>query len=106
MPPTLTGQYDSTATVTSVGLFADCPQRYYPTRQDEDPERDEIDATELGNQVHALLAGGARNGASPEALSLVARFEASDLGRQARGAARAEREFDFLMAIEDVVLRG
>ena len=119
--PALTGQYDSTASVTSVALFADCPRRYYLARylgldgqrrrpmaaEGEEPEeRDEIDATEFGCQVHAVLAGGDRTSAHPEALALAARFESSSVGVQAGKAARVEREFDFMLAMEDVVLRG
>ncbi len=73
---------------------------------EDEPERDRVDATEFGRQVHALLAGGDRAGANPEALALAARFESSDIGARAQRAARVEREFDFLLAIEDVVLRG
>jgi RecB family exonuclease len=53
-----------------------------------------------------LLAGGPRDNAQAEALALVARFESSELGLRLRRAAHVEREFDFLLAIEDVVLRG
>ena len=113
----VSGQYDSTASVTSIALFADCPRRYYLSRYlgwdderrfepNEEDEREPVDATEFGRQVHALLAGGGRDGAAAEALELVARFESSELGRRIGRAAAVEREFDFLLAIEDVVLRG
>jgi ATP-dependent exoDNAse (exonuclease V) beta subunit len=116
-PPPISGQHDSTASVTSIALFADCPRRYYLARfqsrdshgavPDEDqPKREKIDASEFGRQVHALLAGGERAGASPAALALAARFEASDLGARAGRSTRVEREFDFLLAIEDIVVRG
>ena len=36
----------------------------------------------------------------------MAAFHASQLGRRAARATRSEREFDFLMVLEDVVLRG
>jgi ATP-dependent exoDNAse (exonuclease V) beta subunit len=117
--PAVSGQYDSTASVTSIALFADCPRRYYLSRYlgwneerrrfepIEEEETDEaVDASEFGRQVHALLAGGGRDGAQPEALALVSRFESSELGRRLGQAAGVEREFDFLLAIEDVVLRG
>jgi ATP-dependent helicase/nuclease subunit A len=118
--PAISGQHDSTASVTSIALFSDCPRRYYLARylgfegerrrpvevEEEDPERDEVDASEFGLEVHALLAGGQRAGAHPEALALAARFESSDLGRRALNADRIEREFDFLLAVEDVVLHG
>ena len=122
--PSISGQYDSAASVTSIALFADCPRRYYLARylgweggrprpirmeeeaEEEEADRDQVDSTEFGRQVHALLAGGLRDGASADALALAERFEASDLGRRARHAPQVEREFDFLLAMEDVVLRG
>ncbi len=118
--PAVSGQYDSSASVTSIALFADCPRRYYLSRyldwdeerrqfepaEEDETEREPVDASEFGRQVHALLAGGARDGARPEALALVSRFESSELGRRLGRAAGVEREFDFLLAIEDVVLRG
>jgi ATP-dependent helicase/nuclease subunit A len=118
--PTVSGQHDSTASVTSVAMFADCPRRYYlarylgwdgdrppiPAAEDVEPERDDLDATEFGRQVHALLAGAPRNGSLPAAVELADRFTSSDLGRQAAQSSRVEREFDFLLALEDVVLRG
>ena len=72
----------------------------------QEPEPDAFDPSEFGRHVHALLAGAPRDGAHPEALALAARFESSDLGRGLASAARIEREFDFLLAIEDIVLRG
>ncbi len=119
--PPISGQYDSAASVTSIALYADCPRRYYLARylgweggrarpsvveEEDGPERDQIEATEFGRQVHALLAGVPPDGASPLALELAARFETSELGRRLARAVQAEYEFDFLLAIEDVVLRG
>jgi ATP-dependent helicase/nuclease subunit A len=118
--PAVSGQYDSTASVTSIALFADCPRRYYlagylgwdgerqsvATTGEDEPEREVVDASHFGRQVHALLAGGSRDGAEPEAIALAARFDASECGRRLLQATRVEREFDFLLAIEDVVLRG
>ena len=123
--PALRDQHDSTASVTSIALFAHCPRRYYLERylgwrgsgprhlrftgEDESHNKsdlDELDASEFGQAVHSLLAGQPVDGSPPEALKLVEAFRASDLGRRAARASRSEREFDFLMAIEDVVLRG
>jgi CRISPR/Cas system-associated exonuclease Cas4 (RecB family) len=56
--------------------------------------------------VHALLAGQPAEHATAEARRLVEAFRASELGRRAARASRIEREFDFVMAIENVVLRG
>ena len=54
--------------------------------------------------MHRALAGGSTD--LPEAKELIERFAASELGRRAAHATRLEREFDFLLAVEDVVLRG
>jgi len=118
----VSGQYDSTASVTSISQFSSCPRRYYlarylgwsggkPARIPEEhdyhpPETDELDASEFGRQVHAILAGTHTGPAAPEALELARRFQESELGRRAARATRVEREFDFLMAVEDVVLHG
>jgi ATP-dependent exoDNAse (exonuclease V) beta subunit len=110
--PALAGQYDSTVQVTALNLFAQCPRRYYLGRyigREGPPSQERSgrpNAAEFGNLVHAMLAGQPRPEAPAEALDLVERFHSSALGRRAAGAQRAEREFDFVMALEDVVLRG
>ena len=118
--PSAHDQHDFAASVTSVAQFAECPRRYYierylgwagngrhmPRTVDADDEDREIGASEFGRQVHALLAGQLVEQPAPEAQKLVAAFHASELGRRAARATRIEREFDFLMVVEDVVLRG
>ncbi len=119
-PPAVHHQHDSAASVTSVALFAHCPRRYYLERylgwrgvnprnlrqnQEDEPD-DELDATGFGLQVHALLAGQSIDDATAEARKLVTAFHASELGLRAAHASRSEREADFLMAVEDIVLRG
>jgi ATP-dependent helicase/nuclease subunit A len=110
--PVVTGQQDGNATVTALTEFAKCPRAYYlghylgfdgnrPTGQSG-----RIPAAELGSQVHALLAGATVPDADPEALRLADVFRQSPLGRRAAQAARVEREFDFLMAVDDLVIRG
>ena len=120
--PAIRDQHDFAASVTSVALFAHCPRRYYLERylgwpgngprhlrfkeaEDDEPD-DELDATGFGLQVHALLAGQAVADATAEARKLADAFHASELGRRAARASRIEREADFLMAVEDIVLRG
>jgi CRISPR-associated protein Cas4 len=101
------GQYDSTASVTSVALFDACPRKYYLSRYlgfEPEPEEQGTGAIELGLEVHRALAGQEVD--SPEARRLSARFEASPLGRRAAQAQRVERELDVLFALEDVVLKG
>ncbi|HUS08147.1 MAG TPA: PD-(D/E)XK nuclease family protein, partial [Bryobacteraceae bacterium] len=119
--PPVAGQYDSTIAVTSVSLFDACPRKYYLSRYlrlagehpgfvlDDDLEwetQEGVDASEFGLQVHALLSGQEVEAAAPEARELAARFPKSALGKEVAGARRVEREFDFLIALDDVVLRG
>jgi len=124
--PAIGDQQDFAASVTSVALFAHCPRRYYLERylgwpgnsprhlrfkeaEDDEPDDeqdDELDATGFGLQVHALLAGQPVPDATAEARKLADAFHASDLGRRAARASHIEREADFLMAVEDIVLRG
>jgi len=121
--PMVTGQYDSTVSVTSIAGFRSCPRRYYLSRHigwtgqrrsprpidgDEIDAGDagEIDASELGRQTHALLAGEPVPDAHPEAVELVEGFHRTGLGQRASQASRAGRECAFLFALDDVVLRG
>jgi CRISPR/Cas system-associated exonuclease Cas4 (RecB family) len=115
-PPEVAGQQDSNATVTELAAFAICPREYYlehylglegrPRKLAEADEVGGLSAAELGIQVHALLAGSAVPEADEEALRLAGNFRQSPLGRRAERASRVEREFDFLMAVEDLVIRG
>ncbi|MCU1262588.1 MAG: helicase/exodeoxyribonuclease subunit [Bryobacterales bacterium] len=121
-PPAMTGQHDSAVTVTSVAMFAKDPLQYYreryigwQTRQRRrlaDIEEGEIEAeaklpaSELGSQVHDLLAGVELEGADATASRLAETFRRSELGRRAAGATRIEREFGFLIEIQGVVVRG
>jgi len=118
--PVPTEQYDSQANATSIAMFADCPRRYYLSRYlgFEATKRDagaveassDLSASEFGKQVHALLAGAAtlQQGSppDPEAAKLADLFRKSPLGRRAAAAATIEREFDFLMEVENLILRG
>ncbi len=119
--PIATGQQESNVTVTSLTLFADCPRRYYLARYigwDEETmpqsnaptivarDNAQLPASELGRQVHALLAFQDVPSPDFEALHLAATFDQSDLGRRAKKARRVEREFDFMLAVGEIVLRG
>jgi RecB family exonuclease len=66
----------------------------------------ELDEAELGLQVHALLAGTPVSEASEEAVRLAQVFERSELARRLERATRIEREFDFAIELEEMVLRG
>jgi CRISPR/Cas system-associated exonuclease Cas4 (RecB family) len=110
----LTGGQDTNATVTALAQFAHCPRRYFlghyvgfegRTRKlAEDDE--ELAASEFGTQVHALLAGMPVVEPDAGAVRLTEVFRKSPLGRRIAKASRVEREFDFLMAVEDLVIRG
>jgi CRISPR-associated protein Cas4 len=81
-----TGQYDASLSVTDVALFYSCPRKYYLERYlglDSDPDADATEAAEAAR-----------------------RFHSSELGRRAARASRIEREFDFLLAAEDVLVAG
>ena len=120
--PSVDGQFDSSASVTSVSLLAACPRKYYLSRYlrweprtspnfdatEEFSSNDlgELDASEFGLQVHALLGGSEVPNPDPAAVLLAARFHASALGQQATQAGTVEREFDFVMEMHGMVLRG
>ena len=115
-PPDVTEQQNSNATVTELAAFANCPRQYYlghylgfegrPRKLAEAEEVGGLSASELGTQVHALLAGSPVPEPDEEALRLAGVFRQSPLGRRLARASRVEREFDFLMAVEDLVIRG
>ncbi|MCS7025215.1 MAG: UvrD-helicase domain-containing protein [Bryobacteraceae bacterium] len=121
-------QYDATVAVTAVAQFALCPRQYYlarylrwparnaasqqrfvmnPPRWDleEQPDTD-LAADELGVLVHDLLAGKPRPDATEQARALARGFQTSALGRRLRRALRQEHEFDFMMEVEGMILRG
>jgi ATP-dependent exoDNAse (exonuclease V) beta subunit len=105
---------ESNATVTDLRQFASCPRAYYlghylgfegRLRRLEEPDG-ELPAGELGSQVHALLAGSEVASPDAQAVRLAQVFRESALGKRVARAARVEREFDFLMAVEGLVIRG
>ena len=107
-------QQESNTTVTALAKFASCPRAYYlgnylgfegRLRRLEEPDG-EMAAGELGSQVHALLAGSEVASPDAQAVRLAQVFRESALGKRVERAARVEREFDFLMAVEGLVLSG
>jgi len=126
-PPRAGNQYDASIAVNSLVVFASCPRRYYlgdylgwkgqrrKTRSygadfEQEPENDELwgqtDAASLGREVHALLAGTPVISPKPEAVELASRFRQSELGRRVAQASRVEREFDFMLSVQDLILHG
>jgi ATP-dependent helicase/nuclease subunit A len=111
--PPVDEQQEANATVSEVTAFARCPRSYYlghylgfEGRPRGLQENGALSAAELGTMVHALLAGAPAPEADPQALALAAVARQSPLGRRAARASRVEREFDFLMAVEGLVVRG
>ena len=111
--PEAADQRDTNASVTAVNAFANCPRQYYlghylgfEGRARSQRDAGELPAAEFGSQVHALLAGLAVANPDPEAVRLAEVARQSPLGRRADRATRAEREFDFLMAVDGLVLHG
>src|SRR5207244_5989204 len=93
--------------------FAKCPREYYlghylgyEGRPRKLEDASEPSAGEFGTAVHALLAGTAAPNADPKATAMAEVFRQSALGRRAARASRVEREFDLLMAVDGLVLRG
>jgi ATP-dependent exoDNAse (exonuclease V) beta subunit len=125
-PPHVTAQHDSVIPVTQIGVHAECPRKYYLAHYigrsprglrarrlyDEDPfdpyeeESAGLEAAEVGTQVHHLLAQAAVENPDPEAVRLVERFRSTELARRIGEAGRCETEFDFLMDIGAVLVRG
>lgn len=116
--PPLPDQHETTLPVTSVAQFSFCPRQYYlarylrwpaPARKRElehQPEDGEFTASEFGQLVHGMLSGEPTKDAPAEAATMVEGFHSSELGRRAARADRIEREFDFLIELEGMILRG
>ncbi|MBI3207940.1 MAG: UvrD-helicase domain-containing protein [Candidatus Solibacter usitatus] len=117
--PLITGQYEAVAPVTSVAQHAFCPRQYFLARylgyqtkpaaapvSSEEKDYGEWSASEFGTYVHEMLAGTTRDDAPPEAMELVERFRQSALGLRAAAASRSGREYDFLIEMEGLILRG
>ena len=102
-PPAVLGQHDSSAAATAIASFHDCPRRYLLSSIDTRVSEQGTGAVELGIEVHRVLAGGE---GSAEAVELAERFRQSELGRRAARAAQIEREFDFLLPLEEILVRG
>jgi len=112
--PVIVDQQDTNGTVTALAKFVNCPREYFlgqyvgfEGRPRKLAEGDaDMPASELGTQVHALLAGTPLPEPDSEAIRLAGVFRQSPLGRRVAKASRVEREFDFLMSVEDLVIRG
>ncbi|MBC7927470.1 MAG: UvrD-helicase domain-containing protein [Bryobacteraceae bacterium] len=118
------GSPDSSASVTDISNFAECPRRYFLGRflnqgrkprldlltasEDDLDERDggSQSAAELGIEVHALLAGQPAPEASHESVELAARFRTTTIAKKLSRAKIVEHEWDFVFETGGLVLRG
>ena len=117
--PKLVEQHDSAVTVTALTTFAACPRRYFlahelgweqkrPVRlaeRGDDFEMGAAPASELGREVHRLLAGE-DFAASTVAEALAGNFREHALGRRAGEAHQVQREWSFNFAVDDIVVSG
>ncbi len=120
--PSASDQFDTAVNVTSLTLFGKCPRRYYldrylgwqggrrvrfdPEALDEtDLDDGDLSASELGSQVHELLAGKPGEYSS-EAERLAGVFQTSHLGRRAAASPKSAREWDFIANLEGTLVRG
>lgn len=111
LKPPVSGQHDSSAPVTDIGIFVACPRRYYLSGYLGFSERPtssepETSAATIGAEVHKLLAGAAPGQCSAEIRELAEAFSRTPLAGRLDRADRIEREFGFRVEVEDVVLRG
>jgi ATP-dependent exoDNAse (exonuclease V) beta subunit len=121
--PAMTDEADSVASVTDISRFVECPRKYYLAgylkqkkrsrtmlrrllEEDFPADDGKWSASEIGVQVHALLAGQPLQHAAEEAILLADIFRSSDLYRRLSRATRKEHEWDFLMDLGGIVLRG
>jgi ATP-dependent exoDNAse (exonuclease V) beta subunit len=117
-PPEIPERQDAVIPVTAVAQFVFCPRQYYlgrylgwPAQKNPDPdagesEHPEWNASELGVAVHEMLAGKSVDGAPPEAHAMVRAAADSKIAWRANRASQSGREFDFLIELEDFIVRG
>ncbi len=120
--PALADQFEPNTTATALANFASCPRKYYlggflgwdghlvrprPARNGaRDGAGISARASEIGTQVHGLLAGVEPEKPDLDAIRLAQVFERSGLGRRAEKAVRREREWDFVFGVDDLIVRG
>jgi len=117
--PPREGEQEAVAPVTSVAQHAFCPRQYYLARylgidavpQAAEPESEvrdtgEWSASEFGVLVHELLSGAPVDNPPDAAIAMARGFEQSQWGQRAARAQRIGREYDFLIDIEGMILRG
>ncbi|MCZ2076198.1 MAG: UvrD-helicase domain-containing protein [Bryobacterales bacterium] len=119
--PALEEQFDSTASVTSLTTYWQCPRRYFLERylqwptdgaaphvflEDAFDSGTSMEADDFGRAVHAVLAGGPRDNLPTDVLEMAGRFETSEFGWRLLRATGAGHECEFVMSFEGLVVRG
>jgi CRISPR/Cas system-associated exonuclease Cas4 (RecB family) len=111
-------QTQSSASVTDISRFAECARRYYLSRflrwqpaeeirvESTDEPLRHLSGSEIGVQVHAILAGQPPDPPAAEAVELADRFFVSPLGRRVARAEVKHHEWDFQVDAGDIILRG
>ena len=80
------------------------PRKYFLSTIAKGESFDGEGGIATGLAAHRILAGETID--SPEGAALARVFPESELGRRAERASRIEREFDFMLYVDDLVLRG
>lgn len=96
----------SATTPTDLAAYARCPRRYFLDRLAGLQPQAPSTAIELGNAVHAILAGQQPTEPNQEAEALAAVFRDSDLARRAAAAVWLEHEFDVVFEVDGLVVEG
>lgn len=100
-----------TVSVTALAHLETCPRKHLLSSHLRWPAAPQAGGTggamALGSEVHEIL-GGLRvvPDAAPEAAALAAVFARSELGKRASKARRLEREFDFLVEFDGLLVHG
>jgi len=117
--PVLTDQFDPNVTASGLSQFASCPRKYYLAGflgWDGDLLRkrsfaigpgESRDASQIGIEVHAMLAG-IKDVPNPQMQSaaLASVFVRSPLYKRLQKAVRKEYEWDFVFGTGELIVRG
>ena len=117
--------HETAVTVTSLAVFATCPRKYYIQRSlgwntgrfrrfdpdeipvdDNNDSEDDLTASDIGSEVHAILAGAPSPSPAPEAQQLADVFLNSELGARVAASPRVAREWAFIADIDGTIVRG
>jgi ATP-dependent helicase/nuclease subunit A len=96
--------FDSNVSISRLLDYRRCARQAFLKSRMPRVEEEVETATNFGRNVHEILAG-LRDG-EPEEQAMAQRFANSPLGQRSADATWVEREYDFLVECEGVVLRG